>query len=91
MSNIHEALELQTVIEEVAERIKDYPQGRSYLSPDGQGYVLAFGGDRAQVMNDFITAVGQYLRKVQQKRSDKAAAKEEVLRAFEEWLSKQKL
>ncbi len=91
MSSLHQALALQGLFEQVGERIKDNPQGRSYLSPDGRAYVLAVGGDRAKVMQDFMTAVGQYLMKRQHDRGDMEAAKAKLLRAFEEWLSKQKL
>ena len=91
MPSLHQALALQGLLEEVAERIKENPQGRAYLTPDGRAYVLAFGGDRAKEMQDFMTAVGQYLLKRQHGRADAEAAKAEVLRAFEEWLSKQQL
>jgi hypothetical protein len=91
MSNLHQALALQGLLEQVGERIKDNPQGRSYLSPDGRAYVLAVGGDRAKEMQDLMTAVGQYLMKMQYGRRDTGAAKAELLRAFEEWLSKQQL
>jgi hypothetical protein len=91
MSALQEALALQDLLEQVGERIKDNPQGRSYLSPDGRAYVLAFGGDRAKQMGDFMTAVGQYLMKMRKGRNDKGAAKAELLRAFDEWLSKQKV
>jgi hypothetical protein len=91
MSSLHQALALQGLLEEVGERIKDNSQGRSYLRPDGRAYVLAVGGDRAKAMEDFMTAVGQYLRKMQSGRTDPEIAKAEVLRAFEEWLSRQQL
>jgi hypothetical protein len=42
-------------------------------------------------MADFMKAVGQYLMKVQHGRGDKEAAKAELLRAFEAWLSKQQI
>jgi hypothetical protein len=42
-------------------------------------------------MNDFMKAVGQYLLKVQRARGDKEAAKAELLRAFDTWLSRQKI
>ena len=91
MSSLHQALALQGLLEQVGERVKDNPQGRSYLSPDGRAYVLAVGGEGAKEMQDFMTAVGQYLLKAQYGRRDAEAAKAELLRAFEEWLSKQKL
>jgi hypothetical protein len=91
MSGLQQAFALQGLLEEVAERIKDKPQGRSYLSPDGRAYVLAFGGEGAKVMDDFMRAVGQYLMKMQDGRSDKETAKAELLQAFDEWLSKQHL
>lgn len=88
--SVIEALALQDLLERVGEGIKDNPQGRSYLSPDGQAYVLAVGGDRARVMDEFMKAVGQYLVKVRNKRSNEAA-KLELLHAFEQWLSQQRL
>ncbi len=91
MPDVQEALELVKLLEEVGDRIKEVPRGRSYLSPDGRAFVIAFGGDEAEAMSDFIKAVGQYLTKVKRPRTNKEAAKEEVVRAFEEWLSKQKL
>jgi hypothetical protein len=91
MSTLREALALQSLLEEVGDRIKDKPQGRSYLSPDGRAYVLAFGGDVAKDMDQFMKSVGRYLVKMQDRRVDKDAAREELQRAFEEWLSKQKL
>ena len=90
MSDFHQALALQALLEQVAERIKDNPQGRSYLTPDGRAYVLAVGDERAQEMKDFMTAVGHYLLKVRRTRGDTNAAKAEVMTAFDEWLSKQK-
>jgi hypothetical protein len=90
-SGLHQALALQELLEQVGERIKDSPQGRSYTSPDGLAYVLAVGGDGAKEMHDFMMAVGQYLVKLQSRRSDKEAAKVELLRAFDDWLSRQKL
>ena len=91
MSSFQQALELQELLEQVGERIKDKPQGRSYLSPDNLAYVLAIGGDGATVMRDFMSAVGGYLMQVQHGRVKKEDAKAEVLRAFDEWLSKQKI
>jgi hypothetical protein len=91
MSSLRQALALQELLEQVAERIQDNPRGRSYLSPDGQAYVLALGGDSAKTMHDFMKAVGQYLMKLKNRRGDKEAAKAELLRAFDEWLSKQRI
>jgi len=91
MSALHQALALQELLEQVGERIKGNPKGRSYLSPDGRAYVLALGGDRAKQMDDFIRAVGQYLVKTQNSRTDKEAAKADLLRAFDDWLSNQKI
>lgn len=91
MAGIHQALELQDLFNQVCERIKDIPEGRSYLSPDGRAFVLAFGGDRAKIMHDFMAAVGRYLMKVQHERGEEESARAEALRAFEEWLSKQKV
>jgi hypothetical protein len=91
MTDFQQALALQESLEEVAERIKEMQIRRSYLTPDSRAYVLAFGGDGAQVLSDFMEAVGQYLMKVKNKRTDKDAARVELLRAFDEWLSKQKI
>ena len=91
MSGIHQALALQGLLEEVGERLKDSPQGRSYLSPDGRAYVLAVGGSSAKEMNNFMRAVGQYLMKKQNGRGDQETAKADLLRAFDDWLSKQKI
>jgi hypothetical protein len=89
--DIKQALALQRLIEQVAEQIKDFPNGRSYLTPEGDAYVLAFGREHAQEMATFMRAVGQYLLKMKKPRGDKEAAKTEVLRAFDEWLAKQKV
>jgi hypothetical protein len=91
MSTLQKALQFQSLLEQVGERIKDNPQGRSYLSPDGRAYVLALGGEGAKAMDDFMNAVGEYLMKTQEPKADKEAAREEIHLAFEEWLSKQKL
>ncbi len=91
MSNLHQALALQGLLEQVGEQVKDKPQGRSYLSPDGRAYVLAVGGDSAKEMRDFMTAVGEYLMKARYGLRDTGAAKTKLLQAFEEWLSKQQL
>jgi hypothetical protein len=53
--------------------------------------VLAFGGDMAKDMDEFMTSVGGYLMKMRDRQADKQATREEMQRAFEEWLSKQKL
>lgn len=90
MTDFQQALALREMLEQVGEQSKDNPQGRSYLSLDGRAYVLAFGGEGAKEMNDFMRAVGQYLLKMQNGRGDKEAAKGDLLRAFDEWLSKQK-
>ena len=91
MSTIREALAFQSLLEQVGERVKDKPQGRSYLSSDGRAYVLAIGGDDAKDMDEFMSSVGRYLMKMRDRQADKQAAREEMQRAFEEWLSKQKL
>ena len=91
MSDFQQAFELQELLEEVAARIKEMQIGRAYVTPDSRGYVLAYGGDGAQVMNDFMKAVGQYLLKLKNKRADKVAARAELQQAFDEWLAKQKL
>jgi hypothetical protein len=85
------ALAIQQDLVALADAIKDYGFDRSYLTPDGRGYVLAVQGEGARSMDDLMTAVGQYLAKVQQPRSEKAAAKADLLRDFETWLAKQKL
>jgi hypothetical protein len=90
MSSFQQALAFQELLEQVGEQVKDNQHGRAYLSPDGRAYVLALGGDRAKQMQDFMTAVGQYLLKVRHGRGD-ATAKADLLRAFEEWLSGQEL
>jgi hypothetical protein len=60
------------------------------LSLDGLAYVLAVGGENAMAMHDFMMAVGRYLVKVKHTpRADKETAKAELIRSFEEWLSKQ--
>jgi hypothetical protein len=89
MAGLHQALELHGLLEEVGERIKDSPQGRSFLSRDGSAYVLAVGGEGAKEMHDFMTAVGQYLKKLQIGRTTKEAAKAELMQAFDKWLSNQ--
>ncbi len=89
MSGLQQALALQALFEEIGERIKDNPQGRFYSSRDGCACLLALGGDRAKAMDDFMKAVGQYLRKTQYGRGDQEAAKAELVRAFDKWLLKQ--
>ncbi len=92
MPDLHEALELVTLLEEVADRIKDNELSRSYMSPDERAYVLALGGDDAKDMHDFMYAVGKYLTKAKLGTpAEKATARAEMLRDFELWLSKQKL
>jgi hypothetical protein len=89
--NLAEALSIQQHLVELAEAIRTNGFDRSYLTPDGQGYALAVQGEGARAMYDFMKAVGQYLMKVQQQRGDKEAAKTELLKAFDAWLSKQKI
>jgi hypothetical protein len=91
MSTLREAFALQSLLEQVGDRIKDKQQGRSYLNPDGRAYVLAIGDDDAKDMDKFMSSVGRYLMKMQDRQANKEAAREEMQRAFEEWLSKQKL
>jgi hypothetical protein len=91
MPGLQQALALQGLLEQVGEQIADSPQGRSYLSPDGRAFVLAIGGSGAKEMAAFMNAVGQYLVKRQNGRGGKEAAKLELQRAFDEWLSKQQL
>jgi hypothetical protein len=86
-----EALSIQQQLVGLAEAIRGNGFDRSYLTPDGKGYALAVQGDGAKSMNDFMKAVGQYLLKVQRARGDKEAAKAELLRAFDTWLSRQKI
>lgn len=85
------AISVQRQLAELTEAIQTLGHGRAYLSPDGQGYALALQGEAAQHMESFMRAVGQYLLKLKEKHADKEAAKAEVVQAFEEWLSKQKL
>jgi len=89
--DLAEALTIQQHLVALAEAIRNNGYDRSYLTPDGEGYALAIQGEGAREMNDFMTAVGQYLMKVQHGLGDKEAAKAELLRAFDEWLSKQKI
>ena len=89
--DLAEALSIQQHLVELAEVIKSAGFNRAYLTPDEQGYVLAVQGERAKSMYDFMQAVGRYLMKVQKGRGDKAAAKAELLRAFDAWLSNQKI
>jgi len=91
MTGLQQALALQGLLEQVGEQIQDHMQGRSYLSPDGRAYVLAVGGEGAKAMDDFMRAVGKYLLKIEHRRCDREAAKAELLRAFDEWLSRQKI
>jgi hypothetical protein len=89
--DLTEALGIQHHLVALAEAIRDNGFDRSYLTPDGQGYALAVQGEGARSMDDFMKAVGKYLMKVQHGRGDKEAAKAELLRAFDAWLSKQKI
>lgn len=91
VSNLSEALSIQNQLVGLAEAIRGYGFDRSYLTPDGQGYALAVQGEGAKAMEDFMKAVGQYLVKVQHRRSDKEAARAVLLEAFDAWLSKQKI
>ena len=90
-NDLIEALSIQQHLVALAEAISSNGFDRSYLTPDGQGYALAVQGEGARDMDDFMKAVGQYLMKVQSGRSDKDAAKTDLLRAFDAWLSKQKI
>jgi hypothetical protein len=85
------ALKIQHHLVALAEEIRGNAFDRSYLTPDEQGYALAIQGPGAKAMDDFMKAVGQYLVKTQHGRADKEAAKAELLRAFEAWLSNQKI
>jgi hypothetical protein len=89
--DLADALGIQHHLVALAEAIRGNGFDRSYLTPDGQGYALAVQGEGAKGMNDFMKAVGQYLMKVQHGRGDKEAAKTELLRAFDAWLSRQKI
>jgi hypothetical protein len=89
--SLNEALAIQQHLVGLAEAIKTNGFDRSYLTPDGQGYALAVQGEGAKRMDHFIKSVGQYLMKVQRRGADKDAAKTELLQAFDEWLSKQKI
>lgn len=90
-SNLAEALSIQQHLVGLAEAIRTNGFDRSYLTPDGHGYALAVQGEGAKGMDDFMMAVGRYLMKVQRGRGDKETAKVELLRAFDAWLSKQKI
>ena len=89
MPAVNEAFALQDLLEEVCEKIKIRPRGRSYITPEEDAYVLALSGDSAKEMQVFMKAVGQYLLTTKNGRKETASAKEDVLKAFEEWLSKQ--
>ena len=89
--DLTEALSIQHHLVGLAEAIKSNGFDRSYLTPDGQGYALAVQGDGAGAMDSFMKAVGQYLMTVQHGLDDKDAAKTQLLRAFDTWLSKQKI
>jgi len=89
--DLAEALSIQHHLVALAEAIRSNGFDRSYLTPDGQGYALAVQGEGARSMDDFMKAVGQYLMKVQHGRGDREAAKAELLRALDAWLSKQKI
>ncbi len=90
-SSLAEALSIQQHLVGLAEAIRTNGFDRSYLTPDAQGYALAVQGDGAKGMDDFMKAVGQYLKKVQRSRDGKETAKADLLRAFDAWLSKQKI
>jgi len=89
--NLTEALIIQQHLVGLAEAVRSNGFDRSYLTPDGQGYALAVQGEGAKGMYDFMKAVGQYLVKVQHGHRSEEAAKTELLRAFDDWLSKQKI
>ena len=89
--NLGHALEIQQHLVGLAEAIRNNGFDRSYLTQDGKGYALAMQGESAKGMDDFMKAVGQYLMKVQYGRGHKDEAKAELLRAFDVWLSKQKI
>lgn len=87
MSTLEQAMELQRLLREVAEQVKDNPQGRSYLSRDGRGFALALGGDAARGTQEFLAAVGRYLMAVQHGDKKLDAAKTQLLAALDQWLS----
>jgi hypothetical protein len=91
VTSYQQARALQELLEQVAERIKDDPMGRSYMTPDEDAYVLALGGESAKAMREFMKAVGKYLVETKNGRHVKETATEEVQRAFDEWLSKQEI
>jgi hypothetical protein len=91
MSTVEQAMEVVRLLEQVAEQVKDNPQGRSYLSRDGQGFALAVGGEAARGTQDFLAAVGRYLRRVQHGGGKIEAARTELLAALDQWLSTLKL
>ena len=90
-NSLVEALSIQQHLVGLAEAISTNGFDRSYLTPDRQGYALAIQGEGAMGMDDFMKAVGQYLKKVQRGRDDIVTAKADLLRAFDAWLSKQKI
>jgi hypothetical protein len=90
-NDLAEALSIQRHLVALAEAIRSNGFDRAYLTPDELGYALAVQGEGAKAMHDFMKAVGQYLMKTQHGRADKEAAKAELLRAFDAWLSKQKI
>ncbi len=89
-NDLTEAFSIQHHMAALAEAIRNNGFDRSYLTPDRQGYALAVQGEGARAMDDFMKAVGQYLMKERNGHGDKDAAKTELLRAFDTWLSKQK-
>jgi hypothetical protein len=89
--DLAEALSIQQHLVALAEAIKSNGYDRSYLTPDGQGYALGVQGEGAKSMDEFMKAVGQYLMKLRRGRSNKDAAKAELLQAFDTWLAKQKI
>jgi len=89
--DLTEALSIQQHLVALAEAIRNNGFDRSYLTPDEQGYALAVQGEGARAMDEFMKAVGHYLMKVQHGRGDREAAKAELFRAFDTWLSKQKI
>jgi hypothetical protein len=56
-----------------------------------QVLLLVAAGEQAKATNDFMKAVAEYTYKVQHSSDDKATAKQTVMKAFEGFLSKQKL
>ena len=90
-NDLLEALTIQQHLVGLAEGIRNNGFDRSYLTPDGLGYALAVQGESAKLMDDFMKAVGRYLKASKERRSDDGAARLALLKALDLWLAKQKV